>query len=129
MDLQEHLVAELGLGAQLTPDRAAEILVGAARYARAALHVLDDCTHPEIDQQALVDLIREASTIEARLRALHDLAVELCADWPVGNIPAVVQGNLDLAARCHALIQQRRADVEHELMILRAPLPAYGVPC
>jgi len=127
MDLQEHLVADLG--PQLTPERAAEILVGAARYARAALHMLDDCTHPEIEQCDLADLVREASAIEAQLRALHARAVELCADWPVGDIPAVVRGNLELAARCRALIQQRRADVEHEVMMLRAPLAAYGVPC
>jgi hypothetical protein len=50
-------------------------------------------------------------------------------NWPVGNIPGVVKANLELATKCRMLIQQRRVDVEHEVMILRAPLPAYGLPC
>ena len=129
MDLQEQLAVDGGPSAGLTPEQAAEILVGAAGHARDALRVLDACTHPEIDQRAVLQLVRDASAIEARLRALHELTVRLCADWPVGDIPAVVHGNLELAATCRALIQQRRLDVEHEVMILRAPLPAYGLPC
>ena len=129
MDLEDHLVEHLGLDAELTPGQAARILVGAAAYARDALRVLDECTRPEIDHVALNELVRQASAIEAHLRTLHSLTVEVCANWPVGNIPAVVEGSLELAAKCRAMIEQRRIDVEHEVMILRAPLPAYGLPC
>ena len=108
MDLQDHLVEHLRLDADLTAEQAAQILVGAAGYARDALR---------------------AGVIEAHLRALHRLATEVCVDWPIGNIPAVVQANLEMAAKCRSLIQQRRIDVEQEVMILRAPLPAYGLPC
>jgi hypothetical protein len=129
MDLQDQLVEHLGLDAELTPEQAAQIVVGAAAYARDALRVLDECTRPEIDHVELNELTVQVTAIEAHLRALHRLTVEVCANWPVGNIPAVVQGNLELAAKCRAMIQQRRIDVEHEVMILRAPLPAYGLPC
>jgi hypothetical protein len=129
MDLQDQLVEHLGLDADLTAEQAAQILVGAAGYARDALRALDECTRPELDPGALGDLARRASAIEAHLRALHRVTVEVCASWPIGNIPAVVAANLELATKCHALIQQRRIDVEQEVMILRAPLPAYGLPC
>jgi hypothetical protein len=129
MDLQDQLVEHLGLDADLTAEQAAQILVGAARYARDALRALDACTHPEVDEAELDDLDRRATAIEAHLRALHRLTVEVCRDWPIGNIPAVVHANLEMAAKCRSLIQQRRLDVEHEVMILRAPLPAYGLPC
>jgi hypothetical protein len=129
MDLQDQLVEHLGLDAELTAEQAAQILVGAAGYARDALRALDDCTRPDLDQLQLGDLARRASAIEAHLTVLHRLTIEVCANWPVGNIPAVVKGNLELASKCRALIQQRRVDVEHEVMILRAPLPAYGLPC
>jgi hypothetical protein len=117
MDLQDQLVEHLGLDAELTAEQAAQILVGAAGYARDALRA------------QLGDLAKRATAIEAHLTVLHRLTLEVCANWPVGNIPAVVKGNLELATKCRALIQQRRVDVEHEVMILRAPLPAYGLPC
>jgi hypothetical protein len=129
MDLQDELVEHLGLDTDLTAEQAAQILVGAAGYARDALHALDECTRPEVGEAELDDLDRRATTIEAHLRALHRLVVEVCADWPIGNIPAVVQANLEMAAKCRSLIQQRRLDVEHEVMILRAPLPVYGLHC
>jgi hypothetical protein len=129
MDLQDELVEHLGLDTDLTAEQAAQILVGAAGYARDALHALDECTRPEVGEAELGDLDRRATVIEAHLRALHRLVVEVCADWPIGNIPAVVQANLEMAAKCRSLIQQRRLDVEHEVMILRAPLPVYGLPC
>jgi hypothetical protein len=129
MDLQDHLVEHLSLDAELSAEQAARILVGAAGYARDALRALDECTRPELDEAQLTDLDRRATVIEAHLRALHRLTVEVCADWPIGNIPAVVEANLELAATCRNLIQQRRLDVEQEVMILRAPLPAYGLPC
>ena len=129
MDLQDHLVEHLSLDAELTAEQAARILVGAAGYARDALRALDECTRPELDEAQLTDLDRRATVIEAHLRALHRLTVEVCADWPIGNIPAVVEANVELAAKCRNLIQQRRLDVEQEVLILRAPLPAYGLPC
>jgi len=129
MDLQDHLVEHLSLDAELTAEQAARILVGAAGYARDALRALDECTRPELDEAQLGDLDRRATVIEAHLRALHRLTVEVCADWPIGNIPAVVEANVELAAKCRNLIQQRRLDVEQEVMILRAPLPAYGLRC
>jgi hypothetical protein len=129
MDLQDQLAEHIGLDADLTAEQAAQILVGAAGYARDALRVLDACTRPELGQDELGDLALRAGVIEAHLRALHRLATEACVGWPIGNIPAVVQANLEMAAKCRSLIQQRRIDVEQEVMILRAPLPAYGLPC
>jgi hypothetical protein len=129
MDLQAQLVEHLGLDADLTAEQAAQILVGAAGYARDALRALDECTRPEVGEAELGDLDRRATVIEAHLRALHRLTVEVCTEWPIGNIPAVVQANLEMAAKCRKLIQQRRLDVEQEVMILRAPLPVYGLPC
>ena len=129
MDLQDQLVEHLGLDAELSADQAAQILVGAAGYARDALRALDECTRPEVGEAELGDLDRRATAIEAHLRALHCLVLEACADWPIGNLPAVVQANLEMAEKCRSLIQQRRLDVEHEVMILRAPLPVDGLPC
>jgi hypothetical protein len=129
MDIQDRMVEHLELDAELTAEQAARILVGAASYVRDALRALDECTRPELDQVALHDLARRAGDIETRLRVLHRVTVEACANWPVGDIPALVEANVELAARCRALIHQRRIDVEHEVMILRAPLPAYGLPC
>ena len=129
MDLQDQLTEHLGVDSDLTAEQAAQILVGAAGYARDALHALDECTHPELDPTQLAEILRRAATIEAHLGALHRLTVEVCANWPIGNIPGVVKANLELAERCRTLIQQRRADVEHEVMILRAPLAAYARPC
>jgi hypothetical protein len=129
MDLQDQLVEHLSLDTDLTAEQAARILVGAAGYARDALRALDECTRPEVGEAELDDLDHRATAIEAHLRALHRLTVEVCAEWPIGNIPAVVEANLELAAKCRSLIQQRRLDVEQEVMILRAPLPVYGLPC
>ncbi|HEX2105402.1 MAG TPA: hypothetical protein VHF51_17245 [Solirubrobacteraceae bacterium] len=129
MELHDSLVEHLGLDAELSAEQAARIVIGAAGYARDALRALDECTRPEVDEAELGDLDRRATVIEAHLRALHRLTVEMCGDWPIGDIPAVVEANLEMAAKCRNLIQQRRLDVEHEVMILRAPLPAYGLPC
>lgn len=129
MDLQDQLVEHLGLDTELTAEQAAQILVGAAGYARDALRALDECTRPELGQRELGEIARRATAIEAHLTVLHRLTVEVCVTWPIGNIPAVVKANLELATKCRTLIQQRRVDVEHEVMILRAPLPAYGLPC
>ncbi len=129
MELHDSLVEHLGLDAELSAEQAARIVIGAAGYARDALRALDECTRPEADEAELGDLDRRATVIEAHLRALHRLTVEMCGDWPIGDIPAVVEANLEMAAKCRNLIQQRRLDVEHEVMILRAPLPAYGLPC
>jgi len=129
MSSQDQTVEHLGRDAELTAEQAARILVGAAGYARDALRALDECTRPELDHVALGDLARRAGDIETQLRALHRVTVRACANWPVGDIPALVEANVELAARCRALIQQRRVDVEHELMLLRAPLAAYGLPC
>jgi hypothetical protein len=129
MDLHDKLVAYLGLDAALTPEQAGQILVGAAGYARDALRALDECTRPELDQMALRDLSRRATVIESNLRALHDVAVERCADDAVRDIPVAVGANLELAAKCRTLICQRSVAVDQEVMILRAPLPAYGLPC
>jgi hypothetical protein len=97
MDLQAQLVEHLGLDADLTAEQAAQILVGAAGYARDALRALDECTRPEVGEAELGDLDRRATVIEAHLRALHRLTVEVCTEWPIGNIPAVVQANLEMA--------------------------------
>jgi hypothetical protein len=129
MDLHEQLVEHLGLGTALTPEQAAQILVGAAGYARDALRALDECTRPELDQLALRDLSRRATVIESHLRALHQLAAERCADTAVRDIPIAVRANLELAAKCRSLICQRSVEVDQEVMILRAPLPAFELPC
>jgi hypothetical protein len=129
MDLHDKLVAHLGLDADLTPEQAANILVGAARYARDALHALEECTRPELDQRALRELSRRATVIESHLRALHAVALERCADPVVGDIPVAVHANLELAAKCRSLICQRSVAVDQEVMILRAPLPAFRLPC
>ena len=52
MDLHEQLIEHLGLETALTPEQAAEILVGAAGYARDALRTLEQCTDPALDASA-----------------------------------------------------------------------------
>jgi hypothetical protein len=66
MDLHDRLSEHLGLDTALTPEQAAQILVGAAGYARDALRALEQCTRPELDQAALRDLSRRATVIESR---------------------------------------------------------------
>ena len=129
MDLHDRLVEHLGLENALTPEQAGQILVGAAGYARDALRALEECARPDLDQAALRDLARRAAGIEAHLQALHRLAVERCDDPAIREIPAAVGANLELAAKCRALISRRTIAVDQELMILRAPLPAYQLPC
>jgi hypothetical protein len=129
MDLHDKLVAHLGLSGDLTPAQAADILVGAARYARDVLHALEECTRPELDQRALRELSRRARVVESHLRALHAVTLERCADPVLGDIPAAVHANLELVAKCRTLITQRTVAVDQEVMILQAPLPAFQLPC
>jgi hypothetical protein len=129
MDLNDRLSEHLGLDTALTPGQAAQILVGAAGYARDALRALEECTRPELDQAALRDLSRRATVIESHLRALHELAEERCGDPAVRDIPVAVGANLELAAKCRTLICQRTVAVDQEVMILRAPLPQFRLPC
>jgi hypothetical protein len=129
MDLTDQLAEHLGLDAALTPEQAAQILVGAAGYARDALRALEACTDPKLDQRALRDLSRRATIIESHLRALHGLALERCDDAAIREIPVAVGANLELAARCRSIICERTAAVDQEVMILRAPLPQFQLPC
>jgi hypothetical protein len=129
MDLHDQLVEHLGLESALTPEQAAQILVGAAGYARDALRALEACTDPKLDQRALRDLSRRATIIESHLRALHALALERCDDAAIAEIPTAVGANLDLAAKCRSIICERTAAVDQEVMILRAPLPQFQLPC
>ena len=129
MDLHDRLIEHLGLDAALTPEQAAEIIVGAAGYARDALRALEECTRPDLDQGALRDLSRRATVIESHLRALHRLAEERCDDPAIRDIPVAVAANLELAAKCRTLICQRTVAVDQEVMILRAPLPQFRLPC
>ena len=129
MDLYDRLTEHLALETALTPEQAAQILVGAAGYARDALRALEECTRPELDQAALRDLSRKATVIESHLRALHQLAEEHCDDPAVRDIPVAVGANLELAAKCRTLICQRTVAVDQEVMILRAPLPQFRLPC
>jgi hypothetical protein len=129
MDLHERLTEHLELDTALTPDQAAQLLVGAAGYARDALKALEECTRPELDQTALRELTRRATVIESHLRALHRLAEERCEDPAVRDIPVAVGANLELAAKCRSLICQRTVAVDQEVMILRAPLPQFRLPC
>ena len=129
MDLHEQLVEHLGLESALTPEQAAQILVGAAGYARDALRTLERCTDPALDQSALRDLTRRATTIESHLRALLRLAREHCDDAAVQDILVAVGANLELAAKCRALVLERSVAVDQEVLILRSPLPQYQLPC
>lgn len=129
MDLHEQLVEHLGLESALTPEQAAQILVGAAGYARDALRTLERCTDPALDQAALRDLTRRATTIESHLRALLRVAQEHCDDAAVRDIPVAVGANLELAAKCRALVLERSVAVDQEVLILRSPLPQYQLPC
>jgi hypothetical protein len=129
MDLHDEFIEHLKLDSALTPEQAAQILVGAAGYARDALHALERCADPALDQAAVRDLSRRATVIESHLRALHRLAVEHCGDTAVKDIPTAVRANLELAAKCRALICERSVAVDQEVMILRAPLPAFELPC
>lgn len=129
MDLHEQFVEHLGLDSALTPEQAAQILVGAAGYARDALRTLELCTDPALDQAALRDLTRRATTIESHLRALHRLALEHCDDAAVRDIPIAVGANLELAAKCRSLVLERSVAVDQEVLILRSPLPQYQLPC
>jgi hypothetical protein len=129
MDLTDQLVEHLGLESALTPEQAAQILVGAAGYARDALRALEACTDPKLDQRALRDLSRRATIIESHLRALHTLTLERCDDVSIREIPVAVGANLELAAKCRSIICERTAAVDQEVMILRAPLPQFQLPC
>jgi hypothetical protein len=129
MDLRDKLVESLGLDTAITPEKAAQILVGAAGYERDALRALEECASPDLDQIALRDLTRRAAVIEAHLRALHQVATERCAEAPIADIPVAVRANLEVAAKCRSLISERSVVVDQEVMILRAPLPAYEHPC
>jgi hypothetical protein len=129
MDLHDQLMEHLGLDSALTPEQAAQILVGAAGYARDALRALEQCADPALDQMALRDLTRRATVIESHLRALHDLALERCDDAAIRDIPIAVGANLELAAKCRTLICERSVAVDQEVMILRSPLPQYQLPC
>jgi hypothetical protein len=82
MDLHDQLSEHLGLDSALTPEQAAQILVGAAGYARDALQALEQCTDPALDQMALRDLTRRATVIESHLRALHQLTRGSVATTP-----------------------------------------------
>jgi hypothetical protein len=129
MDLHDQLIEHLALDSALTPEQAAQILVGAAGYARDALRALEQCTDPSLDQMALRDLTRRATVIESHLRALHQLALEHCDDAAIRDIPIAVGANLELAAKCRTLICERSVAVDQEVMILRSPLPQYQLPC
>jgi uncharacterized protein YgbK (DUF1537 family) len=129
MDLQEQLIEHLGLETALTPEQAAELLVGAAGYARDALRTLEQCTDPALGPVALKDLNRRAATIESHLRALYALALEHCDDEAVREIPIAVGAHLELASKCRSLVLERSLAVDQELMILKAPLPQYRLPC
>jgi hypothetical protein len=129
MDLHEQLIEHLGLEPALTPEQAAEILVGAAGYARDALRTLEQCTDPALGSTALRDLNRRAVTIESNLRALHVLAIEHCDDDAVREIPIAVGAHLELASKCRSLVLERSLAVDQELTILKAPLPQYRLPC
>ena len=129
MDLQQQLIEHLGLETALTPEQAAEILVGAAGYARDALRTLEQCTDPALGASALRDLTRRAATIESQLRALYGLALEHCDDDAVREIPIAVGAHLELASKCRSLVLERSLAVDQELMILKAPLPQYRFPC
>ena len=129
MDLHDQLIEHLGLDSALTPEQAAQILVGAAGYARDALRALEQCTDPALDQTALRDLTRRATVIESHLRALHQLALERCDDAAVRDIPIAEGATLELAAKCRTLICERSVAVDQEVMILRSPLPQYQLPC
>ncbi len=129
MELHDKLVEHLELDAAVTPEQAAQILVGAAGYARDALRALEECTRPELDPIALRDLSRRATVIESHLRALHQVARERCADAAVADIPVAVRANLEIAAKCRNMICERSVAADQEVMILRAPLPAYDLPC
>ena len=129
MDLTDELIEHLQLDSALTPEQAAQILVGAAGYARDALRALERCADPALDQAAVRDLSRRATVIESHLRALHQVAVEHCGDTAVKDIPIAVQANLELAAKCRALICERSVAVDQEVLILRSPLPQYQLPC
>ena len=129
MDLQEQLIEHLGLETALTPEQAAEILVGAAGYARDALRTLEQCTDPALGAVALKDLNRRAATIESHLRGLYALALEHCDDDAVREIPIAVGAHLELASKCRSLVLERSLAVDSELMILKAPLPQYRLPC
>jgi hypothetical protein len=129
MDLYDQLVEHLGLESSVTPEQAAQILVGAAGYARDALRALEACTDPMLDQRALRDLSRRATIIESHLRALHGIALERCGDAAIAEIPTAVGANLELAAKCRSIICERTAAVDQEVMILRAPLPQFQLPC
>jgi hypothetical protein len=67
--------------------------------------------------------------IESRLRVLHRVALERCDDVAVREIPVAVGANLELAAKCRSLICERTVAVDQEVMILRAPLPQFQLPC
>jgi hypothetical protein len=108
MDLHEQLVEHLGLESALTPEQAAQILVGAAGYARDALRTLERCTDPALDQAALRDLTRRATTIESHLRALLRLAQEHCDDAAVQDIPVAV-GASGRSARSRSARRRSRA--------------------
>jgi hypothetical protein len=129
MDLTDELVEHLGLDSALTPEQAAQILVGAAGYARDALRALEACTDPELDQRALRELSRKATIIESHLRALHGIALDRCDDAAIREIPTAVGANLDLAAKCRSIICERTVAIDQEVMILRAPLPQFQLPC
>ena len=129
MDSTEQLIEHLSLETALTPEQAAELLVGAAGYARDALRTLEQCTDPALGTAALRDLTRRAVTIESNLRSLHALALEHCDDDAVREIPIAVGAHLELASKCRSLVLERSMAVDQEMMILRAPLPQYRLPC
>ena len=129
MDVDDRLIEHLGLDSALTPEQAAQILVGAAGYARDALRALEACTDPKLDQVALRDLSRRATIIESHLRALHSLALEHCSDAAIREIPVAVEANLELAAECRTIICERTVAADQEVMSLRAPLPQLDRPC
>jgi hypothetical protein len=47
----------------------------------------------------------------------------------VQDIPVAVGANLELAAKCRALVLERSVAVDQEVLILRSPLPQYQLPC
>ena len=129
MDLQEQLIEHLGLESALTPEQAAEILVGAAGYARDALRTLEQCTDPALGagRAARPDAPRGDDRVAAA-RPLR-LALEHCDDDAVQDIPIAVGAHLELASKCRSLVLERSLAVDQELMILKAPLPQYRLPC